>query len=113
MLEAPRIAFPYGGRQLRADRDDERDRWRVGELYLEVTDLDLADDDAIASFVAKFGPLGVAYRRFELVRALPGLYEHIVPELAKSWPCEELGQTVEDYFTHRGEGGNSGLVRDP
>jgi hypothetical protein len=110
VLEAPRIALPRGGRRLHAEGDEAQDRWRVGELYLELAELDLADDNAIAAFVAKFGPLGVAFRRFELVRELPGLYEHIVPELAQSWPYEDLGQTVDDYCMHRGQGGNSNLV---
>jgi hypothetical protein len=44
----------------------------VGEIYLELLQLDLWDDQAVMTFVNRFGILGVAYNDYELIRAYPG-----------------------------------------
>jgi hypothetical protein len=92
------------------DRGDADDISAVGEIYLELVNLDLEDEKAILQFVGRFGVLGVAHEHFALVRSLPGLATAILPALAAAWPTERFNQRVEDYLARRGEGPNTDLV---
>jgi hypothetical protein len=91
------------------DRGDADEISAVGEIYLELINLDLDDDEAIFRFVKRFGVLGVAHEHFALFRSLPGLTS-VLPFLAAAWPTERFNQRVEDYLEHRGAGPNTTLV---
>jgi hypothetical protein len=82
----------------------------TGEVYLELVRVDLDDPKAILRFVECFGPLGVAYGNFSLIRDLPGFAEYVLPQLAGSWPGGRWGQTDADYTELRGSTPNSLLV---
>jgi hypothetical protein len=82
----------------------------VGEIYLELARLDLDDEHAIASFVATFGVLGVADRRFAPFVRLPGFRSTVLPQLAAAWPSERWGQTRADYLELRGATSTGTLV---
>jgi hypothetical protein len=92
------------------DRGDADGVSGVGEIYLELVDLDLDDAQAILQFVRRFGVLGVAHEHFALFQALPGLRSAVLPALAEAWPTERFNQTVEDYLERRGDGPNTTLV---
>jgi hypothetical protein len=92
------------------DRGDADEVNAVGEIYLELIQLDLADAQAIFRFVQRFGLLGVAYEHFALFRSIPGLSTAVLPGLAWSWPSERFNQTREAYLERRGDGPNSTLV---
>jgi hypothetical protein len=99
--EAADLAFAKG------DADDIS---AVGEIYLELIDLDLEDEAAIFRFVSRFGVLGVAHDHFSLFRSLPGFATAILPALAAAWPAERYNQRVENYLERRGDGLNTNLV---
>jgi hypothetical protein len=82
----------------------------LGEVYLELAELDLESEEAISRFVRRFGVLGVAHERFALFKRMPGFEKYVLPELARAWPGKTLGQTLDDYLEHRGESANSLLV---
>jgi hypothetical protein len=92
------------------DKGDADDISAVGEIYLELIDLDLEDEEAIIRFVRRFGVLGVAHEHFALFRSLPGFATAILPALAAAWPTERFDQTVENYLERRGDGLNTNLV---
>jgi hypothetical protein len=105
---APLLRAKAGDREF--DRGDADDVSAVGEIYLELINLDLEDEEAILRFVRRFGVLGVAHEHFALVRSLPGLATAILPALAAAWPTERFNQTAEDYLARRGDGSNTDLV---
>jgi hypothetical protein len=93
------------------NRGDADEISAVGEIYLELIDLDLEDEEAIFRFVRRFGALGVAHEHFALFRSLPGFAAAIMPALAAAWPEEGLNQTArEHYLERRGEGLHTNLV---
>jgi hypothetical protein len=92
------------------DKGDADDISAIGEIYLELIDLDLEDEEAIFRFVRRFGALGVAHEHFALFRSLPGFAAAILPTLAAAWPAERFNQTVGDYLERRGDGLNTNLV---
>jgi hypothetical protein len=91
------------------DRGDADEIGAVGEIYLELINLDLDEDQAIFRFVGRFGVLGVAHEHFALFRSLPGLAS-VLPVLAAAWPTERFNQSAEDYLERRGDGPNTTLV---
>lgn len=92
------------------DKGDADEISAVGEIYLELIDLDLEDEEAIFRFVRRFGALGVAHEHFALFRSLPGFATAILPVLAAAWPTERFNQTVEHYLERRGDGPHTHLV---
>jgi hypothetical protein len=92
------------------DRGDADEISAVGEIYLELINLDPEDEEAILRFVRRFGGLGVAHEHFALFRSLPGFATAILPALAAAWPTERFNQTVEHYLARRGDGPNTHLV---
>ena len=103
----PLLRAEPGDRQF--DRGDADEISAVGEIYLELIDLDLDDDEAILRFVRRFGVLGVAHEHFALFRSLPGL-SSVLPVLAAAWPTERFNQTADQYLERRGDGPNTTLV---
>jgi hypothetical protein len=91
------------------DRGDADEISAVGEIYLELVNLDLEDDEAIFRFVRRFGVLGVAHEHFALFRSLPGL-SSVLSVLAAAWPTEGSDQMAEHYRERRGDGPNTTLV---
>jgi hypothetical protein len=92
------------------DKGDADEVSAVGEIYLELADLDLDDERAILNFVRRFGVLGVAHEHFALFRTLPGFDSEVLARLAAAWPTERFNQSVEDYLERRGDGPNTTLV---
>jgi hypothetical protein len=92
------------------DRGDAGDVSTIGETYLELVNLDLADEQAILRFVRRFGVLGVAHEHFSLFRSLPGLTAAVLPTLAAAWPTERFNQTAQAYLDSRGDGPSATLV---
>jgi hypothetical protein len=92
------------------DRGDADEVSGIGEIYLELANLDLDDEQAILRFVRRFGVLGIAHEHFALFRSLPGLASAVLPALAAAWPTERFNQTVEEYLERRGDGPNTTLV---
>jgi predicted RNA-binding Zn ribbon-like protein len=60
----------------------------AGEIYLELTRVDLEDEDAILTFVERFGALGIRHNDFELVMGVPR-FAAIRGALERAWSPKE------------------------
>lgn len=90
------ILRPLPDRALRRNGDAEWHRWgslrerdsvlEAGEIYLELIELDLEAEDAILTFVNRWGPLAISYGAdYRLLPPLPGFRE-AKQQLAQSRP---------------------------
>jgi hypothetical protein len=81
----------------------------TGEIYLELAAVDLDNTEAICDFISRFGPLGVCYERFALLRHLPRFDEDLLQELLYAWPHRWI-QSHDDYLLFRGAAADATLV---